>query len=71
MVKSRFQSELPLEGQPRKYAHTLPALARIYREEGFTAIYKGFLPKAIRMGLGGAVAMSTFEFVQYLFHMNL
>jgi solute carrier family 25 2-oxodicarboxylate transporter 21 len=65
-VKSRFQSELPVAGKPRKYQNTISSLITIYKEEGFSAVYKGFQPKAIRMGLGGAVAMSSFELFQYL-----
>jgi solute carrier family 25 (mitochondrial 2-oxodicarboxylate transporter), member 21 len=61
VVKSRFQSQLP--GQQLKYRNTLQSLATIYREEGLSSCYKGFKPKAIRMGLGGAVAMATFETV--------
>ena len=38
----------------------------IVRMEGLQAAYKGFQPKAIRMGLGGAVAMASFDLSQYL-----
>lgn len=54
-----------LTGCPPRYTSTFQTLSLIYKEEGLSACYKGFAPKAIRMGLGGAVAMSTFEFVQY------
>jgi solute carrier family 25 2-oxodicarboxylate transporter 21 len=59
---------LRIPGQERKYKHTLSTLVQIYREEGLSAVYKGFQPKAIRMGLGGAVAMSSFELTQHMFH---
>ena len=49
VVKSRFQSEVTIPGQSRKYKYTLPSLATIYREEGLSAVYKGFRPKAIRL----------------------
>lgn len=62
VVKSRFQSQINVA--PLKYTSTFQTLALIYKEEGITAMYKGFKPKAIRMGLGGAVAMATFEFVK-------
>lgn len=77
VVKSRFQSQIPLEVQMAaaaasgqaaptqlKYRNTFQTLFLIYREEGFFACYKGFKPKAIRMGLGGGVAMMTFELIQ-------
>lgn len=62
VVKSRFQSQLHVPGVPLKYQYTIPSLVTIWKEEGFTSCYKGFQPKAIRMGLGGAVAMASFEF---------
>ena len=77
VVKSRFQSQIPLDLQvleasksgravptQLKYRNTFQTLFLIYREEGFFACYKGFKPKAIRMGLGGGVAMMTFELIQ-------
>ncbi|KNC47615.1 2-oxodicarboxylate carrier 2 [Thecamonas trahens ATCC 50062] len=67
-VKSRFQAEVVVPGQAPKYTSTLPSLVTIYREEGLSACYKGFAPKAIRMGIGGAVCMATFELVCFLLH---
>ena len=64
VVKSRFQSQL--KNSNSKYRNSIQALALIYREEGFSSIYKGFTPKAMRMGLGGAVAMCTFELMDGL-----
>ena len=64
VVKSRFQSQL--KNSNSKYRNSIQALALIYREEGFSSIYKGFTPKAMRMGLGGAVAMCTFELMEGL-----
>ncbi len=63
VVKSRFQSQLTIPGEPVKYKNTIQSLMLIYKEEGLSACYKGFKPKAIRMGLGGAVAMASFELV--------
>ena len=63
VVKSRFQSQLNAENVIPKYRNTCQSLLLIYKEEGLPSIYKGFKPKAIRMGLGGAVAMATFEIV--------
>jgi solute carrier family 25 2-oxodicarboxylate transporter 21 len=68
VVKSRVQSQLPVSAATGvtilKYRNTLQTLGLIYREEGLAACYKGFQPKAIRMGLGGAVGMVTFEFMK-------
>jgi solute carrier family 25 2-oxodicarboxylate transporter 21 len=70
VVKSRFQSQLVIPGQKIKYNYAIPSLITIYKEEGFFSCYKGFNPKAIRMGLGGGVAMFTFELIQHLFSIN-
>ncbi len=70
VVKSRFQSQIPIKAATAttpavlKYTSTFQALALIYREEGFLACSKGFSAGAIRMGLGGGVAMTTFEVIQ-------
>eukprot|EP00927_Polykrikos_kofoidii_P048526 TRINITY_DN42795_c0_g1_i1.p1 TRINITY_DN42795_c0_g1~~TRINITY_DN42795_c0_g1_i1.p1 ORF type:complete len:277 (+),score=38.08 TRINITY_DN42795_c0_g1_i1:317-1147(+) len=42
---------------------TFGILANILQQEGAAALYKGFAPKALRMGCGGAVGITTFEFV--------
>lgn len=46
---------------PLKYRRTLQSLVLIYREEGLASCYKGFRPKAVRMGLGGAVAITVYD----------
>mmetsp|Transcript_69254 Transcript_69254/g.150727 ORF Transcript_69254/g.150727 Transcript_69254/m.150727 type:complete len:315 (+) Transcript_69254:71-1015(+) len=43
---------------------TWAILARVVREEGVRALYKGFAPKVLRMALGGAVGLVTFEAAQ-------
>ena len=46
---------------------SLPArLGAIAREEGVRGLYAGFAPKAMRMGLGGAVGITTFELARRL-----
>ncbi len=52
IVVARAQSQLP--GQ-RKYQGTVSVLTTIYREEGATALYRGFLPKALRLGIGQTI----------------
>ncbi|KAF8067171.1 msrB [Scenedesmus sp. PABB004] len=58
VVKSRFQSELP--GQ-RRFTRVLPSLVTIAREEGPRALYRGFVPKALRLGIGQSVGLIMFE----------
>lgn len=54
----RFQSQLP---DQRKYTSVFPALATIAREEGLRALYKGFVPKALRLGIGQSVGLVMFQ----------
>jgi hypothetical protein len=46
---------------PRRLALLNPASTR-RREEGVRALYKGYLPKLLRMALGGAVGITSFDF---------
>ncbi|EOD22747.1 hypothetical protein EMIHUDRAFT_195091 [Emiliania huxleyi CCMP1516] len=72
VAKSRIQSQLPAAtagatgDSHRRYHGTLSTLARIAREEGLAACWKGFQAKAIRMGLAGLVGLSSFDLVKWL-----
>jgi len=44
-----------------KYNWTLPALKTIVQEEGFGALYKGFIPKVLRLGPGGGILLVVFD----------
>jgi len=63
VIKSRVQSQLP---GMRRYHGTFSALATIRREEGARALYKGFLPKALRLGLGQTIGLMTFKEIMKL-----
>lgn len=63
VAKSRIQGET---GAVPRYTSTAQTLLDILREEGPRSLYKGFVPKALRMGMGGAVGITTFEFVKGL-----
>ncbi|KAG7787185.1 hypothetical protein KL910_003847 [Ogataea haglerorum] len=60
VVKSRIQNTPVVEGVVRKYNWTLPSLALVIKEEGFSALYKGFLPKVLRLGPGGGILLVVF-----------
>lgn len=60
VVKSRIQNSPRVAGGVQKYSWALPALATIYREEDFSALYKGFLPKVLRLGPGGGILLVVF-----------
>lgn len=68
VAKSRQQSwmgDRPYDGS------TFATLSRVAREEGLSACWAGFVPKAIRMGLAGLVGLTTFEMVQWLTNNNV
>jgi len=64
VIKSRIQNT-PAKA-PRKYNFILPSLATIAREEGFAALYKGFVPKVLRLGPGGGIMLVAFDLFTYL-----
>ncbi|KAL2430594.1 Mitochondrial citrate transporter D [Exophiala dermatitidis] len=60
VVKSRIQNSPKILGSKPKYNWAWPGLATIYKEEGFAALYKGFLPKVLRLGPGGGVLLVVY-----------
>uniref|UniRef100_A0A5S6R0L4 Mitochondrial 2-oxodicarboxylate carrier n=1 Tax=Trichuris muris TaxID=70415 RepID=A0A5S6R0L4_TRIMR len=59
VVKSRIQAG----GLNGKYKTCLQSIATVYREEGFRALYKGLVPKVMRLGPGGAILMVIYEYM--------
>lgn len=59
VAKSRLQAQL---GEVR-YTDTLQCVARVAREEGVLALWKGLVPTSLRICLGQPVAYATFEAV--------
>jgi len=60
VVKSRIQNSTKVAGGVRKYNWAWPALGTVMKEEGFGALYKGFLPKVLRLGPGGGILLVVF-----------
>jgi len=63
VVKSRIQNTTRVPGVIPKYNWTLPSIALVAREEGFGALYKGFIPKVLRLGPGGGILLVVFTTV--------
>ncbi|KAF8596941.1 mitochondrial carrier [Ceratobasidium sp. AG-I] len=63
VVKSRIQGSHPIPGVTPKYNWTYPSLGLILREEGAAALYKGFVPKVLRLAPGGGVLLLVVEAV--------
>lgn len=60
VVKSRIQNSPKIAGLTPKYNWAWPALGTVLREEGFAALYKGFLPKVLRLGPGGGILLVVY-----------
>ncbi|KAG1750442.1 mitochondrial carrier [Suillus paluster] len=71
VVKSRIQGAAKVPGVVSKYNWTYPALMTIMREEGPAALYKGFLPKVLRLAPGGGVLLLVVEFTLGVFRQAL
>ncbi|KAG6831371.1 hypothetical protein H0H87_005301 [Tephrocybe sp. NHM501043] len=67
VVKSRIQGTTRVPGVVPKYNWTYPALVTIMREEGPAALYKGFVPKVLRLAPGGGVLLLVVEFTLGVF----
>ncbi|KPI90962.1 Mitochondrial 2-oxodicarboxylate carrier [Papilio xuthus] len=62
VAKSRIQGPQPSPGIV-KYNSTVGTINLVYREEGFRALYKGLLPKVLRLGPGGAIMLVVYDYV--------
>lgn len=67
VVKSRIQNSPKIAGSIPKYNWAWPAVATVLREEGFPALYKGFLPKVLRLGPGGGILLVVYTGVMDFF----
>ncbi|KAM0439966.1 hypothetical protein ACHAPT_001066 [Fusarium lateritium] len=67
VVKSRIQNTPKVAGQVPKYNWAWPSVVTVAREEGFSALYKGFLPKVLRLGPGGGILLVVFTTVMDTF----
>ncbi|KAK6580264.1 hypothetical protein PZA11_007286 [Diplocarpon coronariae] len=67
VVKSRIQNSPRIPGSVPKYNWAWPAVGTVFKEEGFGALYKGFLPKVLRLGPGGGILLVVFTGVMDFF----
>ncbi|KAL3116023.1 hypothetical protein niasHT_007323 [Heterodera trifolii] len=61
VAKSRIQGPQPVSG--RIYHKTWPTIRLIYHQEGFRTLYRGLVPKVMRLGPGGGIMLVVFETV--------
>nr|CAD7424224.1 unnamed protein product [Timema monikensis] len=62
VAKSRIQGPQPVPGEI-KYRSTLGSLVIVFKEEGWRALYKGLVPKVMRLGPGGAIMLVVYDYV--------
>jgi len=65
VVKSRIQNASKVAGKGPSWAW--PALLAQMRNEGFGSLYKGFIPKVLRLGPGGGILLVVFTGVMDFF----
>lgn len=58
VAKSRIQGP-----QGYMYKGTVNTLHAVYKTEGFRALYKGLLPKILRLGPGGAIMLVVYDYM--------
>ncbi|CAO3700908.1 unnamed protein product [Rhizopus stolonifer] len=69
VVKTRIQS---FNGVGiSKYNWAVPGLVTIAKEEGVASLYRGFLPKVLRLGPGGGILLVVFETVSGFIRKNI
>ncbi|XP_053976081.1 mitochondrial 2-oxodicarboxylate carrier isoform X1 [Hylaeus volcanicus] len=67
VAKSRIQGP---QGEIQ-YKSTLQTIYLVYHREGFRALYKGLVPKILRLGPGGAIMLIVYEQVKSYFSMEI
>jgi solute carrier family 25 (mitochondrial 2-oxodicarboxylate transporter), member 21 len=60
LSRSRIQNSPKVAGTVPKYNWAWPAVMTVAKEEGFAALYKGFLPKVLRLGPGGGILLVVY-----------
>lgn len=63
VVKTRLQKQVIVPGKTPKYTGLLQACAVIFREEGLLALWKGIIPRLLRIVPGQAITFMTYEAV--------
>ncbi|RDA85729.1 hypothetical protein CP532_5948 [Ophiocordyceps camponoti-leonardi (nom. inval.)] len=67
VVKSRIQNTPRVAGTSPKYNWAWPSVLTVLKEEGAAALYKGFLPKVLRLGPGGGILLVVYTTVMDTF----
>lgn len=63
VIKTRLQKQVVIPGRPPKYTGLLSGMAVVAREEGIFALWKGIVPRLLRIVPGQAITFMTYEAV--------
>lgn len=63
VIKTRLQKQVVVPGRPPKYSGLLSGMAIVAREEGVFALWKGIVPRLLRIVPGQAITFMTYEAV--------
>lgn len=63
VIKTRLQKQVVVPGRPPKYTGLLSGIAIVAREEGVFALWKGIVPRLLRIMPGQAITFMTYEAV--------
>ena len=63
VIKTRLQKQVVVPGRPAKYTGLLSGIAVVAREEGVFALWKGIVPRLLRIVPGQAITFMTYEAV--------
>ena len=63
VVKTRLQKQVVTDGKTPKYTGLTQACVLIAKEEGVLALWKGIVPRLLRISPGQAITFMTYEAV--------
>lgn len=63
VIKTRLQKQVVVPGRPPKYSGLISGMAIVAREEGVFALWKGIVPRLLRIVPGQAITFMTYEAV--------
>ena len=61
VAKTRIQGPQPVPGEI-KYRTCFATMATVAKEEGVMTLYRGLVPKVLRLGPGGAIMLLIYEY---------
>ncbi|KAJ3589790.1 hypothetical protein NHX12_010631 [Muraenolepis orangiensis] len=66
VVKVRFQAQVRVEGEGRRYRGTMDAYRTIARDEGIRGLWKGCLPNITRNAIVNCAELVTYDIIKEL-----